>query len=65
MDTGVAEGDVIPADFDSMIAKIVAHGSTRTQALARLCRALTDTTVLIDGGDDRNKAFLLDVPAAA
>ena len=26
VDTGVAEGDVIPADFDSMIAKIIAYG---------------------------------------
>jgi acetyl/propionyl-CoA carboxylase alpha subunit/acetyl-CoA carboxylase carboxyltransferase component len=60
VDTGVAEGDTIPADFDSMIAKIVAVGATRDQALARLRRALADTTVVIEGGTT-NKAFLLDL----
>ncbi|WP_133754061.1 carboxyl transferase domain-containing protein [Naumannella halotolerans] len=60
VDTGVAEGDTIPADFDSMIAKIIAHGSTREQALARLRRALTETTVVIDGGAT-NKSFVLDL----
>jgi acetyl/propionyl-CoA carboxylase alpha subunit/acetyl-CoA carboxylase carboxyltransferase component len=60
VDTGVAEGDIIPADFDSMIAKIVAVGPTREDALARLRRALADTTVVIEGGTT-NKAFLLDL----
>ncbi|HET9655776.1 MAG TPA: carboxyl transferase domain-containing protein [Kineosporiaceae bacterium] len=58
VDTGVAEGDVIPADFDSMIAKIIAVGTNRQDALARLRRALADTTVVIEGGTT-NKAFLL------
>lgn len=58
VDTGVSEGDTIPADFDSMIAKIIAHGSTRDEALARLRRALADTTVVIEGGAT-NKSFLL------
>ncbi len=39
VDTGVAEGDTVPAEFDSMIAKIIAHGDTREQAIARLRRA--------------------------
>ena len=60
IDTGVAEGDEIPADFDSMIAKIIAHGRTRDEALARLRRALTDTTVVIAGGAT-NKSFVLDL----
>ena len=29
VDTGVSEGDTIPADFDSMIAKIIAYGRDR------------------------------------
>ena len=58
VDTGVAENDTIPADFDSMIAKIIAYGSDREQALARLHRALSETTVVIDGGVS-NKSFLL------
>jgi acetyl/propionyl-CoA carboxylase alpha subunit/acetyl-CoA carboxylase carboxyltransferase component len=58
VDTGVSEGDEIPADFDSMIAKIIASGRTREEALSRLRRALRETTVLIEGGTT-NKSFLL------
>src|SRR5207244_2681738 len=36
VDSGSAEGDVIPAAFDSMIAKIIAWGHDRREALARL-----------------------------
>src|SRR4051794_4908109 len=60
VDTGVAEGDVIPPEFDSMIAKVIAWGRDRPEALARLWRALSDTTVIVDGGTT-NKAFLLDL----
>ncbi len=60
VDTGVAEGDAIPADFDSMIAKIIAHGRDRDEALARLRRALRETTVVIEGGAT-NKSFILDL----
>lgn len=60
VDTGVAAGDEIPADFDSMIAKIIAWGPSRDVALARLRRALTDTTVVIEGGAT-NKSFVLDL----
>ncbi len=60
VDTGVAEGDSIPADFDSMIAKIIAHGRDRDEALARLRRAMRETTVVIEGGST-NKSFILDL----
>ncbi|MFT4288726.1 carboxyl transferase domain-containing protein [Nocardioides sp.] len=60
VDTGVAEGDTIPADFDSMIAKVIAHGADREQALARLRRAMLETTVVIEGGAT-NKSFVLDL----
>jgi acetyl/propionyl-CoA carboxylase alpha subunit/acetyl-CoA carboxylase carboxyltransferase component len=60
VDTGVGPGDLIPADFDSMIAKVIAYGRTRAEACARLRRALADTTVLIEGGTT-NKGFLLDL----
>ncbi|WP_203336745.1 ATP-binding protein [Nocardioides limicola] len=60
VDTGVGEGDTIPADFDSMIAKIIAHGSTRAEALARLRRAMAETCVVIEGGAC-NKSFVLDL----
>ncbi|MEU4220559.1 biotin carboxylase N-terminal domain-containing protein [Actinoplanes sp. NPDC026623] len=60
VDTGVSEGDSIPADFDSMIAKIIAYGRDRGEALARLRRAMADTTVIIEGGAT-NKSFVLDL----
>src|SRR5712691_10514487 len=60
VDTGVSEGDTIPADFDSMIAKIIAYGRDRDEALARLRRAMGETTVIIEGGAT-NKGFVLDL----
>ncbi len=60
IDTGVAEGDAIPADFDSMIAKIIAYGRNRKEALSRLQRALRESVVVIKGGAS-NKAFLLEL----
>ncbi|NUS95583.1 MAG: ATP-grasp domain-containing protein, partial [Nocardia sp.] len=60
VDTGVSEGDTIPADFDSMIAKIIAYGRDRDEALGRLRRAVTETRVIIEGGAT-NKSFVLDL----
>jgi acetyl/propionyl-CoA carboxylase alpha subunit/acetyl-CoA carboxylase carboxyltransferase component len=60
VDTGVGEGDSIPADFDSMIAKIIAYGRDRDEALGRLRRAMAETTVVIEGGAT-NKSFVLDL----
>ncbi len=60
VDSGVAEGDTIPSQFDSMIAKIIAHGDTRAQAIARLRRAVADTMVAIDDGTT-NQGFLLEL----
>ena len=60
VDTGVAPGDVIPPQFDSMIAKVIAWGRDRAEARARLSRALRQTSTVIQGGTT-NKAFLLDL----
>ncbi len=60
VDTGIAQGDVIPPDFDSMVAKIIAWGRNRDEALARLRTALRETTVVLDGGTT-TKSFLLDL----
>jgi acetyl/propionyl-CoA carboxylase alpha subunit/acetyl-CoA carboxylase carboxyltransferase component len=60
VDTGVAEGEGIPAEFDSMIAKVIGFGKTRKEALSRLRRALQDSTIVIKGGTS-NKAFLLEM----
>ena len=60
VDTGVAAGDVIPPQSDSMIAKVIAWGRDRGEARARLSRALRQTATVIRGGTT-NKAFLLDL----
>jgi acetyl/propionyl-CoA carboxylase alpha subunit/acetyl-CoA carboxylase carboxyltransferase component len=60
VDTGVATGDVIPPQYDSMIAKVIAWGRDRGEARARLSRALRQTAAVIEGGTT-NKAFLLDL----
>jgi acetyl/propionyl-CoA carboxylase alpha subunit/acetyl-CoA carboxylase carboxyltransferase component len=60
VDTGVAEGDLIPAEFDSMIAKIIAWGHDRPEALSRLSRALAETMVVVEGGTT-NQGFLLEL----
>jgi acetyl/propionyl-CoA carboxylase alpha subunit/acetyl-CoA carboxylase carboxyltransferase component len=62
VDTGVAEGDVIPPEFDSMIGKLIAWGRDRDEALARLRRAVQDTVVVVDGGAT-NQGFLLELLA--
>lgn len=60
VDTGVEEGDEIAPQFDSMIAKIIATGTTREEALARLHRALRQSVVVIRGGTS-NRAFLMQL----
>ena len=50
----------MPPEFDSMMAKIIAHGSTRDQAIARLRRAVADTMVALDEGAT-NQGFLLEL----
>ena len=46
MDDGVREGDAISPFYDSMIAKLIVHGDTREQALARLDDALAQTHIV-------------------
>ena len=55
VDAGVEAGDEIGADYDPMIAKLVAHGADRDEALARLAAALDETHV---GGVRTNLPFL-------
>jgi 3-methylcrotonyl-CoA carboxylase alpha subunit len=55
VDSGVAEGDEITPFYDPMIAKIIAHGASREQALERLSGALASTIV---AGPRCNAAFL-------
>jgi 3-methylcrotonyl-CoA carboxylase alpha subunit len=46
IDDGVREGDAISPFYDSMIAKLIVHGDTREQALARLDEALAQTRIV-------------------
>lgn len=42
VDSGVVGGSVIPGSFDSMMAKLIVTGATRTEALQRAVRALAE-----------------------
>jgi 3-methylcrotonyl-CoA carboxylase alpha subunit len=55
VDSGVEAGDEVTPFYDPMIAKLIAHGETRQQALDRLAAAL-DRTVVI--GPRSNAGFL-------
>ena len=58
IDHALYSGAEISPFYDSMIAKVVAHGATRDQARERLAKALDDTVAL---GLPTNKAFLASV----
>ncbi|MCD4690756.1 acetyl-CoA carboxylase biotin carboxylase subunit [bacterium] len=45
VDTHVFSGYPIPPYYDSMIAKLLTHGSTREEALARMRRALSEFVI--------------------
>ena len=62
VDTGIGSRDVIPPGYDSMVAKIIAWGQDRPEALSRLRCAVRATTVVLRGGTT-NKSFLLDLLA--
>ena len=47
MDTAAYQGYMIPPFYDSMIGKLIVSGENRTQAIARMRRALAET--LFDG----------------
>ncbi|QEA12401.1 acetyl/propionyl/methylcrotonyl-CoA carboxylase subunit alpha [Comamonas flocculans] len=61
-DDGVREGDAISPYYDSMIAKLIVHGKTRQEALARLDAALAATHI---AGLQTNVQFLRHLLATA
>lgn len=61
VDAGVREGDTISPYYDSMVAKLIVHGDTREQALARLDAALAATRIV---GLQTNVQFLRHVLAS-
>ncbi len=58
VDDGVREGDTISPFYDSMVAKLIVHGATREEALARLDTALAETRIV---GLSTNVQFLRHV----
>ena len=55
VDDAIERGSQVGTEYDSMIAKVIAHGPDRPAALARLDRALADTSIL---GITTNTSFL-------
>ena len=58
IDTGVTTGDEVTPFYDPMIAKVIAHGRDREQALDRLANAL-DATIVV--GPRSNAGFLSEL----
>lgn len=58
IDDGVRQGDAISPYYDSMIAKLIVHGATRAEALAKLDKALMQTHIV---GLHTNVQFLRHV----
>ena len=55
IDDGVRQGDAISPFYDSMVGKLIVHGKTRQEALARLDAALAQTHIV---GLNTNVQFL-------
>ncbi|PWC07220.1 acetyl/propionyl/methylcrotonyl-CoA carboxylase subunit alpha [Mycetocola zhujimingii] len=46
VDSGIAVGSEVGSFYDPMLAKVIARGANRAEALARLDRALAETSIL-------------------
>ena len=55
VDAGYAAGDLVPSDYNSLIAKLIARGPDRETALGRLAAALAETIIV---GPHVNTPFL-------
>jgi acetyl-CoA/propionyl-CoA carboxylase biotin carboxyl carrier protein len=62
IDAGVQQGDEVSDRYDPMLAKLIAHGATRADALDRLQAALADTAVLGVRTNLRFLRWLLEQP---
>jgi len=58
IDSGVRTGDEVSPHYDGMLAKVMAHGETRDEALRKLVRALQDAPLF---GVTTNASFLLSL----
>ncbi len=62
LDSGVEAGDVIPAAYDSMFAKTIAHAPTRDRAMDALAQALREAEIWPVTTNAAMLAHLLDQP---
>ncbi len=61
VDSGVYGGWRVPADYDSLLAKLIVHAPTRPEAIIRMRRALDEFIVVgIRTNIDLHKALLVD-----
>ena len=58
VDSGIRTGSVVSRHYDPMLAKVVAHGADRQQAVVRLRAALREVEI---GGVEHNVAWLANV----
>jgi propionyl-CoA carboxylase alpha chain len=58
IDTGIESGSVVSPHYDSMVAKIIAHGPTRRIAARRIVQALTEATII---GPITNREQLIEL----
>ncbi len=55
-DSGIGSGSAVGTDFDPMLAKVIAHAPTRSEAIGKLALALERTHI---GGVVTNRDFLV------
>ena len=57
VDSGIETGGEVSPFYDSMVAKIITHGTTRDEARRRMIKALSETALF---GPKTNRDFLID-----
>ncbi|WP_169569882.1 acetyl-CoA carboxylase biotin carboxylase subunit [Sneathiella limimaris] len=58
IDSGITNGQAISPFYDPMLAKVIAYGSNREEAIAKLIQGLEETVLF---GFATNTSFLLDI----
>ena len=58
IDTAIYQGYTVPQNYDSMLAKIIVHGKTRDESIAKMKSAIAE---LVIDGIDTNRDFLYKI----
>ena len=58
IDTAIYQGYTVPQNYDSMLAKIIVHGKTREESIAKMKSAIAE---LVIEGIDTNRDFLYKI----